>query len=179
MEITRAARRHREVRLGDVEGYGVASFTYDTDAGDAVNILKTAFGPDPVITDTAAGMETPAHRSYDWGGFELQEMIGEPSFPPYSRLVVLVSVASLDGVSIYGGSEAVQVGGPMSAAVAIEGGHGDWPGMYQSWVQAVVVDAASVGEAPSPDLRKFVAVYGPSATDVVTGFTSPTANWGV
>ena len=168
-----------EIRLGDVEGYGVASFTYDTPAGDAVNILKTAFGPDPVITETAAGMETPAHRSYDWGGFELQEMIGEPGFPPYSRLVVLVSVASLDGVAIYGGSEAVQVGGPMSAAVAIEGGHGDWPGMYQSWVQAVVVDAASVGEAPSPDLRKFVAVYGPSATDVVTGFTSPTANWGV
>jgi hypothetical protein len=179
VEITRMLVGTETVAFGDDSGFGVASFSYDSDAGDAVNILKTVFGPDPIITDTAAGMESPAHRSYDWGGFELQEMLGELGFPPYKRLNVSVSVASLDGVAIYGGAESVQVGAPMSAAIAIEGGHGDWPGSYQSWVDPVPVDPASVGESGGAELLIFVAVYGPSATESVTGFMAPTANWGV
>lgn len=179
VEITRVLVLTESVSLGDDSGFGAESFTYADSAGDAVNVLKIAFGPSPIITDHAGGVESGAYRSYDWGGFELREAVGTPAFPPYTPLTVVVTAGSIGGVNIFGGADTVQVGGPMSAAVAAETGHGAWTDFYQAMLDPRHIDPASVGE-PGGDLQIFVAVYGPpGGGGTVTHFVSPTPNWGV
>jgi hypothetical protein len=179
VEITRVLVGSETVALGDDSGFGVASFTYEATAGDAVNVLKLAFGPSPIITDHPGGVESGPYRSYDWGGFELHEVIGTPGLPPYTPLSVVVTAGSIGAVTIFGGAETVRVGAPMSAAVAVETGHGAWTDFYQAMLDTRHIDPASVGEPPG-DLQIFVAVYGPpGGGGDVTHFVSPTPNWGV
>lgn len=143
----------------------------------AVPLLTAAFGTEPTITHHEAGMESGARTDYDWGGFSLLVPDDPTRFPPYSTWIVDVSAASVGGIPIYTGSSDIQVGDPLADAIAEQTGFMEYGANYQSQLLSVSVDPASVGEAGG-DLQIFVAVYG-TAGGAITGFTSPTPNWGV
>lgn len=145
----------------------------------AVPLLKTAFGFDPTITTDAGGMESGATTTYTWGGFELIVPENPASFPPYNTWIARVNTAAVAGIPIYAGT-AIQVGDPMSEAIAEEFEHMDWGGPYVAHLNRNDVDPASVGEAAGSELYVFLGVYGDAgAGGDVTSIVSHQPNWGV
>ncbi len=97
-----------------------------------------------------------------------------------------VTTATVSGIPIYTGDGTIQVGDPMSDAIAQQvdfmdvPASGGFPGFYYAFLAPVAVDPASVREDPGADLYMYVSVNGPAGgCGSITDFVSPTANWGV
>lgn len=167
----------------DADGVAVVSII-DGMTTDAVPLLTAAFGFEPTVSHVDGGDESVGATVHEWDGFQFRIPDNATFFPPYSTWYVNVSTAAVGGVAISTG-DGIQVGDPMSDAVAQQSGFQDYPasgdfaGFYEAQLLAVAVDPASVGE-PGGDLKKYVGVYGPAGGGgAITGFAGPSANWGV
>jgi hypothetical protein len=153
---------------------------------EAVPVLTAAFGFEPTVSHVAGHTEAIGATVYDWSGFEYRIPDDATAFPPYSTWTVRVTTPAVNGIPIYTGDGSIQVGDPMSDAVAQQvdfmdvPASGGFPGFYYAFLLPQAVDAASVGEAPGAALFMYVSVNGAAGGGgAITDFVSPIANWGV
>ena len=153
---------------------------------DAVPVFTAAFGFEPTVSHVDGHTEAVGATVYDWSGFEFRIPDDATAFPPYSTWYVRVTTPAVNGIPIYTGDGSIQVGDPMSDAVAQQvdfmdvPASGGFPGFYYAYLLPQGVDAASVGEDPGAELFMYVSVNGPAGGGgAISDFVSPIANWGV
>lgn len=154
---------------------------------DGVPVLSAAFGFEPTVTHVAGHEEAVGATVYEWEGFQYRIPDDASSFPPYATWYVRVLTPAVRGIPIVtGATGGIQVGDPMSEAIAEQWAFldvpadGTFPGFYQAQILSTSIDPVSVGEPAGSDLRMFVGVDGPTGGGgTIISIATPLANWGV
>jgi hypothetical protein len=172
---TVAARIHvqtNSVLVFAADDSPLADFTVYDPASEAVAELTEVFGTDPVISDSAGGLETAPSRTYDWSGFSIIDYEGLTIMN--SDFIVSVSTATVGDIQVYTYFD-LQVGSPMADAYAVASFDTGFPD-YTA-IGSIPVDGASVGEPGFTGLAIYVGVFGSGGA--IATYNAPSPNWGV
>ncbi|NQX11448.1 hypothetical protein HQQ80_07415 [Microbacteriaceae bacterium VKM Ac-2855] len=167
--------RVADIVAADSSVIGRIDFFGATDS--AVEVLTTAFGAEPDVSEYAAGIESPAGTEYDWGGFRLRDPEPAGSTPLDPEFFAQASAPSVGDVVI-AGPGGVRVG---DGVADLSAKWADEPAV-RIGESSFSFDIVEVGPAASPGEQvKELSVFAVAqdTADTITMISTPVQNWGV